>query len=181
MAHPEAGQCVQHRIGYCRWRRDRGHRPNPLRPEWVRRRWHLQRLQDEMRDLVHLRESIVQQAPRQWLALWTVNDIFAQGLPKALRDATDNLPFDQPWIDDAATVVHPNIAEDGDLPCLPTHLHDHGMRAKGERGSREGVSATENQPAFWRDHVGVGCLRPFPATASTEGRLIKGGPSLHRA
>jgi hypothetical protein len=29
----------------------------------------------------------------------------------------------------------------------------------------------------WRDCVGAGPSGPFPATASAEGRLIKGGPS----
>src|SRR5262245_13006432 len=131
MAHPKAGQRVQHRIGYRCWRRDRGHRPDPLRPEWVGRRWHLQRLQDELRDLVGLRESIVQQAPRQWLALRAVDDVFGQGLPETLGDAADDLPFNQAWVDDTATVVDPNITQDGDLARLPAHLHDHGMCAKG--------------------------------------------------
>src|SRR5262245_53451487 len=93
-------------------------------------------------------EGIVQQAPRQWLALRAVDDVFGQSLPQTLGDTTDNLPFDQPWVDNAATVVHSNIAQDGDLSRLPAHLHDHGMCAKGERGSREGVGATDNQPAL---------------------------------
>src|SRR5262245_49310413 len=84
MAYPEAGQRVQHRIGYRGWRRDRGHRPDPLCPEWVSRRWHLQRLQDERGNLMGLRECIVQQAPRQWLALRAVDDVFSQGLPEPL-------------------------------------------------------------------------------------------------
>src|SRR5262245_19729608 len=101
-----------------------------------------------MRDLVGLRESIVQQAPRQWLALWAVDDVFSQGLPETLGDAANNLSFDQPWVDDTATVVDSDIAQDTYRPRLSIHLDDHGMCTKGKRGSREGVSATENQPAF---------------------------------
>src|SRR5262249_5521681 len=127
MAHPKAGQRVQHRIGHRRWRPDRGHRTDPLGPQRVSRRWHLQRLWNGRGILVGLRESIGQQAPRQWLALRAVDDVFAQGLPEALGDATNNLPFDQSWVDDAATVVDSNVAQDGDLSCLPAPLHDHGM------------------------------------------------------
>src|SRR5215831_19761786 len=101
-----------------------------------------------MRELAGLGESIVQQASRQRLALWTVDDGIAQGLPKTLGDATNNLPFDQPWVDDAATVVDPNVAQDGDLPRLSTHLYNHSMRAKGEGCPRQGVRAAENQPAL---------------------------------
>src|SRR5207237_8786207 len=104
------------------------------------------------------------QASPQRLALRTVDDVFAQGLPETLGDATDNLPFDQAWVDDTATVVDSNVAPDGDLSRLSAHLYDHGMRTKGERGSREGVGATDNQTAFWRDGVGAGR-----------------SPSLHRA
>src|SRR5262245_32648067 len=99
-------------------------------------------------------EGIVQQAPRQWLALRAEDDVFSQGLSKTLGNAADYLPFDQPWVDDVATVMHPNIAQDGDLSRLPAYRHDHGMCTKGERGSRQGIGATEHQPALWRDGVG---------------------------
>src|SRR5262249_16275172 len=102
-----------------------------------------------MRDLVSLGESIVQQASRQWLALCTVDDVFAQGLPETLGNATNDLPFDQAWVDDAATVVHPHIAQDSDLSRLPAHLYDYGMRAKGEWGPRQSVGATDNQPTLF--------------------------------
>src|SRR5262249_49494192 len=111
-----------------------------------------------------LREGVVQQAPRQWLAFWAVDDVFSQGLPETLGDAANNLSFDQPRVDDTATVVDSDIAQDTYRPRLSVHLDDYGMRAKGKWGSRESVSATENQPALWRD--GVGAWR---------------SPSLHRA
>src|SRR5262245_14919390 len=148
MAHSEASQCIQHRIGYRRRRGDRGDRPYSLRPERVSRRWHLQRLQDEGWDLMGLGEGIVQQAPRQRLTLRAVDDVFGQGLPETLGDATDNLSFDQARVDDAATVVDANVAHDGDLACLTAHLHDHSMGAKGEGGPRQGVGTTKNQPAL---------------------------------
>ena len=93
-----------------------------------------------------LRESIVQQASRQWLALRAVDNVFGQHLPEPLGAPTDNLPFDQPWVDDTATVVDSNVAQDGDLSRLPTHLYDYGMRAKGERRRLEGVGPIENRP-----------------------------------
>src|SRR5712691_1046087 len=77
MPHPKTRQRIQHRISHRRWCRDRGHRPDALRPERVRRRWHLHRLQDDRRNLVSLGESIVQQTPRQRLALRAIDDIFS--------------------------------------------------------------------------------------------------------
>src|SRR5262249_4772188 len=44
-------------------------------------------------------------------------------------------------------VVDSDIAQDTYRPRLSVHLDDHGMRAKGKWGSRQGVSAAENQPA----------------------------------
>src|SRR5438067_6973137 len=41
--------------------------------------------------------------------------------------------------------------------------------------ARPSQAAPPSQP--WRDCVGAGPEGPFPATASAEGRLIKGGPS----
>src|SRR5215831_6969075 len=101
-----------------------------------------------MWDLMGLRESIIQQAPHQWLALWTVDDVFAQSLPETLGDAADNLPFNQARVDDTATVVDSDIAQNTYRPSLSIYLNDYSMRAKGKRSSREGVGATDNQPAL---------------------------------
>src|ERR687887_105207 len=94
-----------------------------------------------------LGDGIVQQAARQRLTLLAVYHALCEGLTDALRDAAEDLSFDQPRVDDAATVVHGHVTQDVDLPGLAAHLHHHGMRAKRDGGAWQDIAAAEIQPS----------------------------------
>jgi hypothetical protein len=68
------------------------------------------------------------------LALLAVDHAFAQGLANPLSDTPDDLPFNQSRVDDLATIMHPDVAQDFDLTGLPIDLHYHSMRSEGDGG-----------------------------------------------
>ena len=68
------------------------------------------------------------------MALLAIDHAFAQGLANPLRNAADDLALDQLGVDDLATIMDPDIAQDFDVSGLTIDLHHHGMCAEGDGG-----------------------------------------------
>jgi hypothetical protein len=115
-------ECIHHRVGDCGRRSNGARFTDTLHAQVVAGGRKLGEFGIDVTEVVRSGQAMVHQAAAQHLAALVVHDILEHGLPDALRNAAQNLPFADRRIECPTDVVDDGVASDSDTPGLRVDL-----------------------------------------------------------